>query len=77
MGDSFKLGSWKIPVQISVVKLYLGAVILDHQVKLSAHLMCVHYNIAFDHMGSHLSSKGMFECTAHAVCDQSNFKCFQ
>jgi len=31
MGDTFKLGSWKIPVQISVVKLYLGAVILDHR----------------------------------------------
>jgi hypothetical protein len=51
MGDCFKLGSWKIPVQISAVKLYLGAVMWDHQVKLSADLMWVHYNIAFDHMG--------------------------
>src|SRR5215468_1270432 len=48
---SFKMGCWKIPVQISSVKLYLGVVIWDHQVKLSAHFVWVLYNIACEYVG--------------------------
>lgn len=49
---SFKRGSWKISEHIRSLKLYLGAVIWDHQVKLNSCFMCVCYNIACDHVVS-------------------------
>jgi hypothetical protein len=48
---SFKMGCWRIPVQISSVKLYLGAVIWDHQVKIRAYLIWVLNNVACEYVG--------------------------
>jgi len=50
-GRHFQIGLLENTCTDQCSEIVSGSCNFGPQVKLSAHLMCVHYNIAFDHMG--------------------------